>query len=706
MPIRWSFQPSHHRWLVLASWFIAIALGLAGGTNLTSHLSTSLTVPGSQSEKADVILVSHFGENSEGNFTILYTFGNASDSQIVKYKNEIEVAASVIPTAVVTQQKALGGVLLASVATSFPLNKAAPYTQKLRDALSVQLPGALVSGPPAIDYDVSPILARDLRRGELVAIFLGIVLLILLLGFSFVVLIPFVFAIATISVAIGFIFLLAQKFLMVLYIPNIVELIGLGLAIDYSLLIVHRFRRELLNDASLSVDEAIRRTMKSAGRTVFFSGITVSITLATLLLVPVPFIRSLGAAGILVPLISMVNAFTLLPVLLYFLGRKGVTAFRFHGLLSQRNVLNGFWARSAHFSTRKPLVTFLASGATLLVLATSVIWLQVTPSSLTAIPSHLESAQVLTVATEKIGSGVITPHVLVIDLGKPGLASTPEINAARLKLARQLLTNPEAYIVASDITPTFVDASGRYMRIYIVGRHILGSDEASQFVTQLREKYIPQAQFPKGTQIFLGGAPAQGVDLLKTLSRSIPCIIGIAIILIYLLLLKAFRSILLPLKALLLDLFSISVAIASVVAVFRFGFGQSILHTYRLDQIEAWSLIFMFVILFGLSMDYELFMVSRIREAHESGLDNRDSVIAGMAHTGGVVSAAALIMVTAVSGLVVGHFAGLQQLGIGLSVGVLVDATIVRGLLLPSSMVLLDKWNWWIPQSFSKFIKK
>ena len=312
----------------------------------------------------------------------------------------------------------------------------------------------------------------------------------------------------------------------------------------------------------------------------------------------------------------------------------------------------------------------------------------------------------LTVATEKIGSGVITPHVLVIDLGKPGLASAPEVNTARLNLAKQLLTNPEAYIVASDISPTFVDVSGRYMRIYIVGRNILGSDEANTFVAHVREKYIPQAQFPKGTQIFLGGAPAQGVDLLKTLSRSIPWILGIAIILIYLLLLKAFRSVLLPLKALILDLISISVAIASVVAVFRFGFGQSILHTYRLDHIEAWSLIFMFVVLFGLSMDYELFIVSRIREAHESGLDNRDSVIAGMAHTGGVVSAAALIMVTAVSGLVVGHFAGLQQLGIGLSVGVLADATIVRGLLLPSSMVLLDKWNWWIPQSLSKFIKK
>jgi RND superfamily putative drug exporter len=241
--------------------------------------------------------------------------------------------------------------------------------------------------------------------------------------------------------------------------------------------------------------------------------------------------------------------------------------------------------------------------------------------------------------------------------------------------------------------------------MYIVGRHTLGSDEANEFVRQLREIYIPSASFSDETTIYLGGAPAQGLDLVNALARSIPWILGIAIIMIYLLLLRAFRSVFLPIKALFLDLISISVAFASLVIVFRFGFGSSIFNTYRLDQMEAWSLIFMFAVLFGLSMDYEVFIVSRVREAYESGLSTKDSVVAGMAHTGGVVSAAALIMVTALSGLVSGHFAGLQQLGIGLSVGVLVDATLVRGLLLPSSMVLLDKWNWWLPQSLSKFIK-
>ena len=706
MQEQWTARILRNRSSVMILWVIGIALGLLGTSQLNSVLSTSLSVPGSQSALTDEILSEHFGENSEGNFTILYKFNTATDSQIAEFKRKIEESVAVIPTAIVTQQKALGGMLVASVSTSFALNKAAPFTKSLREALAKQLPGALISGPPAIDYDVTPILDRDLRRGEIIALGVGLILLILLLGFSLAVVVPLIFALASISVALGLIYLLAQQFLMVLYIPNIVELIGLGLAIDYSLLIVHRFRRELLSDSLISVDEAIIRTMQTAGRTVFISGITVSIALATLLLVPVPFIRSLGMAGVIVPIVCVINALTLQPVLLAILGRRAVTPYRFAGLLAKKDLMQGTWARIARFATRKPRATFLASSATLLVLATSVMWLQVTPSSLTAIPSHLESARVISVATEKIGSGVITPQVIVFDLGKPGAAKTAEVNSARLNFANELLKNPEAYIVASDTTKAFIDSTGQYLRLYIVGRHDLGSNESKKFVKQLRAKYIPSAQFPAGTKIYLGGAPAQGADLLDALGKSIPWILGLAIALIYLLLLRAFRSLLLPLKAILLDLISVSVAFASLVAVFRFGFASSFLHTYRLDQMEAWALIFMFAVLFGLSMDYEVFIVSRMREAHDKGASNKDSVIEGMAHTGGVVTAAALIMVTALSGLVAGHFAGLQQLGVGLSVGVLVDATIIRGLLLPSSMVLLDKWNWWVPQSLSKFIKK
>ena len=173
----------------------------------------------------------------------------------------------------------------------------------------------------------------------------------------------------------------------------------------------------------------------------------------------------------------------------------------------------------------------------------------------------------------------------------------------------------------------------------------------------------------------------------------------------YVLLTRALRSLILPIKAIILDLISIAVAFAALVAVFRFGFASSIFNTYRLDQIEAWVLIFLCAVLFGLSMDYELFLVSRMREAREQGASNSDAIVEGLAHTGGVVSAAAIIFVAAMSGFVMGNFAGLQQLGIGLGFGVLIDATIIRGLLLPSSMVLLGRWNWWMPTWAASLLK-
>jgi RND superfamily putative drug exporter len=153
-----------------------------------------------------------------------------------------------------------------------------------------------------------------------------------------------------------------------------------------------------------------------------------------------------------------------------------------------------------------------------------------------------------------------------------------------------------------------------------------------------------------------------------------------------------------------MDLISISIAFAVLVAVFKFGIGSTVLGTYRLDQIEAWVLIFMFAVLFGLSMDYELFLVSRMREAKDDGSTNNEAIIEGIANTSGVVTGAAIILVGALSGFVYGHFAGLQELGIGLAVGIIIDATIIRGLLLPSSMVLLGRWNWWLPQRFATLL--
>jgi RND superfamily putative drug exporter len=607
----------------------------------------------------------------------MYKYKQASAEQIADFKAAVVQAARVIPGAEITNEKAFAGTLYSNIGTSFELKEAATYTEVLRQALIAQgLTGTLVTGPPAIENDVVPILSSDLHKGQLIAVVLAILLLIATLGMTWAVLIPLLFGLATISTTLGIIYLLAHKFLMVLYVPNIIELIGLGLAIDYSLLMVHRYRRELGQS-----DDPIAQTMETAGRTAVISGITVALGLATLLLVPVPFVRSIGLACLILPIVSILAAITLQPILLTQLAAAPRVGFK--------GVLEFSFDRLTNMAIAKPRKVFALTLIALSILMSALLWLQVTPSSLSAIPAHLESAQALITVTDKVGVGVITPHEVLIDLGTN--ANSSDIDAIRIKFAKKLAANPEVFTVASGQKWPYIDASGRYLRLYVFGQHDLGSDQTKQLVGQLRDDYIPNAGFPTGTKIYLGGAPAQGVDLLNAIKSSLPTIISLILLITFFILLRTFRSLVLALKAIILDLISIAVSFATLVLVFKFGIG-----TYQLEQLEAWVLILLFAILFGLSMDYEIFIVSRMREAWDRGASNEEAIREGMRNSGTVVTAAALIFISALTGLITGHFAGLQQLGIGLAAGVLIDATMIRGLLLPSAMVLLGRWNWWM----------
>jgi len=666
------------RALVITIWIALTVFGLYGATILDQFLTTSLSVPGSSSAAANEILNKQFKANTEGTFTVMYKYKQASTDQIANFKIATARASRVIPGSEITNEKAFAGTLYANIGTPFELKEAATFTEVLRDELIAQgLTGALVTGPPAIESDVVPILSSDLRKGQIIAVVLAILLLIATLGFSWAVLIPLLFALATISTTLGIIYLLAHKFLMVLYVPNIVELIGLGLAIDYSLLMVHRYRRELGQS-----EDPIVQTIKTAGRTAVISGFTVALGLATLLLVPVPFVRSIGLACLVLPLVSILAAITLQPILLSMLAAAPKSGFK--------GALEFSFDRLTNFAIAKPGKVFASTFIALSILVSALLWLQVTPSSLSAIPAHLESARALNSVTDKVGIGVITPHEIVVDLGAD--AGSPDVSVIRFEFAKKIAANPEVFSVASGEKWPYIDASGRYLRIYVFGHHDLGSDQTKQLVGQLRDEYIPNSGFPAGVKIYLGGAPAQGVDLLDAIKSSLPMIISLIVLITFLILVKIFRSIVLAVKAIILDLISIAASFAVLVLTFKFGVG-----TYQLEQLEAWVLILLFAILFGLSMDYEIFIVSRMREAWDRGASNEEAIREGMRNSGTVVTAAALIFITALTGLITGHFAGLQQLGIGLAAGVLIDATIIRGLLLPSAMVLLGKWNWWMP---------
>ena len=646
-----------NRLLVVTVWVALALFGFHANANINSLLTTSITVPGSQSAKADKVIESAFGETTEGAFSIFYEYDKKlPKADVEALQARVEKAVSTMPALHVVQNRAIGGVLYANIQTPYNLQKAADLTTELRMALKeAGLNGAKVSGPPAIKNDVSPVLADDLQRGQIVAILIALIFLFITLRSIWSMLIPIIVAITTISTSIGIIYLLAHKMLIVLYIPNIVELIGLGLAIDYSLLMVHRFK----------LDGDIKKTQK----TILISGSTVAIALSTLILVPVPFIRSLGIAGVIVPLVAMAAATTLQPALLSYLGSEGN---------KPRFATNQFRSLG-EFVVKRPVPVLLISLALIAVPISQISKLAVTPSSISALPSNLESAKAIKVVTSRAGEGIISPIQVIINLPEAA-----DVNMARVKLAGEIAANKDVFTVVTD--RKYVDKSGKVLRIFVISKKDLG--ESQQLISFIRAL---KNDFPAGTKIYVGGAPAQGFDLVQRIKTTFPIIAIFALLISFALLRRYLNSLLIPIKAILLDLISIAAAVGTVVFFAKNYF-------YQQDQIEIWVLLFIFAILFGLSMDYEVFIVSRMRESYLEHKDNNRAVIEGLANTGGVVTTAAIVMVGALTGFITGHFAGLQELGIGLIAGIALDATIIRMLLLPATMVLLGKWNWSHPR--------
>jgi RND superfamily putative drug exporter len=676
---------------VLGVWLAVLAVGIACAVALPKHLSNVFTVPGTESDRARQILQHHFGERPDGVFTVV---GRAPRSALGREQRLVDAAAKLVPGAHASQLRFSSGVVYGEIDSTLDLQHAKGYTTPLRRAL----PGLYVTGQPAIQHDLEPVLSHDLLRGEAIALPIALAVLLAVLGLSLAALVPFAFAACTIMGTLAIVFGLAHAFTMVSYVSNLVELVGLGLAVDYSLLIVYRFREELAR--SNDTETAIVDTMATAGRSVLFSGATVAIGLALLLFVPVPFVRSLGVGGVLVPLVSMAAVATLQPALLSALGRRGMR--RVELVPAARDLDRGFWTRLANAIMARP-ARFLAVGAAILIAAAvPAAYLRVTPGSISALPTGNDSVRGLQLLRDYVGAGALTPNEIVMDTGRPGGARAPAYEQAVARLTHAVFRDREAYATLSGKAAPFIDPTRRYARVYVVGRHEYGDPRSRALVDRLRSTYIPRARFPAGIHVFVGGGPAQGADYLARSYAWFPWLVLGALALTYLLLLRAFRSVVLPLKAVLLNLLSVGAVYGLLVVVFRWGVGADLLGLYRVPQIEGWIPIFLFAMLFGLSMDYEVFLVTRMREAWDATHDNAHAVAHGLERTGRIVTAAALIMVAAFSGFVAGRVAGLQEFGLGLALAIAIDATLVRMVLVPSLMAIFGRWNWWLPRGGSR----
>jgi len=706
------------RWLVLGIWLAALIAGGFASMRLSGLLSNDFGVPGTDSAQVQSILQQRFGDRSDGEYLVVFKVTRTPNGQLLaRLQRTVDRAAAVIPTARAGPLRVVGEhVIEGTVVSHLDLARAKASTAALVRALGHPRGAhAYVSGQAAIQHDLDPIFSQDLRRGEFaIAIPVALLVLVLVLGVSAIVSLPLVFAGTTIAATLGIVFLFAHVLSMATYVTNLVELIGLALAIDYSLLVVYRFREELA--AGGNPNEAVVRTMATAGRSVVFSGATVAVGLALLLFIPVPFVRSLGIGGFLIPVVSIVAALTLLPVLLSLNGRRGAARVRVAEAVRARlriplpragstgDLEQGLWARYARSIMRRPLAYVTAGALVLALAAVPAFGLRLTPGSADGIPRFPQSVQGFDLLRRAAGPGALSPNQLLVDAGRSGGVFGRDLQAAIARLEVRLHSDPEVAAIRPAPNAPLADSSGRYEELVVVGRHEYGTEAAQSFVGRLRRTIIPAARFPAGTRTLVGGGGAQGVDFLRRSYAAFPWLVLAVLGITYVLLMRAFRSLLLPLKAVLLNLLSVASSYAMLVVFFRWGVGRDLAGLYQFGQIEGWIPIFLFAMLFGLSMDYEVFLVTRMREAWDELHDNERAVAHGLEHTGRIVTAAAIIMVAAFSGFVAGRIAGLQEFGLGLAVAVFVDATVIRAVLVPAIMALVGRYNWWLPTNVARLL--
>jgi RND superfamily putative drug exporter len=704
---RWAHTMIRFRWAVLAAWIVAVIAAGAASSGLSDLLTNRFVLPGAESEKAAKVLEEHFGQKPEGSFSVVVQGRPGSAQSLIAPTRQAGArAAKALDTGQLVDVRPVSGdVVTARIVSQLQPADAKGYTDAMREAAG-KIPGATiyVTGQSAIEHDLEPVQNRDLFVGEvLIAIPIALLILIYVFG-SLAFLLPFMLAAAAIPVTLGFVWIFANYMTLSTYLTNMVTLIGLGIAVDYSLLMVYRYREERRNGKAK--EAAIARTMQTAGHAVIFSGTAVAIGLALMLFMPLPFMRGFGLAGLLIPLVSVLAAVTLLPVLLYWIeDRLDKVRLVPRRVLERRaDTERGFWARLARRIMRRPIPFAAGTIAVLLLAASPLLALELGPGSNQGVPQNLEAVKGLNVLTDAVGEGAIAPTDIVIDTGRAGGASDPRVKAGMERLLGQLRGDSEVADVVDGESAQFVDSTGRYLHVQAIGKREYGLPESQEFVDRLRGTIIPAAAFPAGVDVLAGGGPPFGVDFLDITYGAFPWLVLAVLILTYLLLVRAFRSLLLPLKAIVMNLLSIGAAYGLLVAFFKLGWGEPFGMT-QFDQIEGWIPVFLFAMLFGLSMDYEVFLVSRMREEWDNRRDNVAAVSHGLEKTGRLVTAAGLIMVAAFMGFVAGSIVGLQQFGFGLAVAIAIDVTIIRALLVPSVMKLFGRWNWWLPERAAKIAR-
>ena len=598
----------------------------------------------------------------------------------------------------------------------------------LRTALRTDVPGIEVglAGGPAFYGDVQDVSESDLRRSELISLPLAALALLIVFGSVVAAALPLAVGGAAVVTALAGIFLVANATAMSIFVLNLATLLGLGLGVDYSLLMTSRFREELAarGGRAEAVEDAIAATVGTAGRAVFFSGVTVLLGLLGLVLFEFMILRSVGIAGAIVVGLAVAAALTLLPALFALVGTR-LDSLRVRRVAAAPSG-EGPWARLAEWVMARPVAVLVPTLAVLVVLGAPFLHVRFNAPDFRILPENVASREWYDRLEAAFGPGPFAPIVLAIRTD--GAATTPANVAALYGYSRRIAADPRVERVDSLVSVDPRLDLAQYQLLYgspggppdrfvqealkattagtltdftITTWYGPNDEPGRQLVRDLRSGTGPLAP-PPGMAVLVGGGAADVEDVVSGIGTDFPRTALFILLTTYAVLFLLLRSVVLPIKAVVMNSLSILASFGALVWIFQDGNLSAILGTRPLGFVETTQPVILFCVLFGLSMDYEVFLLTRMRESWDADHDNRGAVAHGLERSGRIVTSAALIVVVVAGSFAFADIVLIKALGLGIAIAVALDATVVRALLVPATMRLLGKWNWWLPERLAR----
>ena len=697
------------RW-VLAAWVAIVIAALPFAARQTEHLTGGgFDVPGSQSKAVAESMQGVFASESGGVAVLLRAAPSADAAErsaaVDRVRQEVAAIEGIsLPPPVARRgevQLQRRDSALLPLTSSVPPDELIDPAVDLREALD---PGTAaggvttyLAGQPTVWAGMQELSKEDLSKAEASGFPIVALILLVIFGSLAAAALPLALGFVSVIVTGALIYFISLQMTTSVFVTNMASMIGIGVAVDYSLFILARYREERRDGRDC--DAARAEALSTSGLAVAFSGLAVIVSLAGLWMVDNQALRSMALGAMTVVAVSILTATTLLPALIAMLGDRvmpgGVVArvlrfFKHSVFRRPRRTASvtpagpGFWDRWARRVMARPVAAAVGSAAILLVLASPVLSMDTGTTALEQFPKDSDVRVGNELASAQLGGGA-DPIEIVASFG-----AAPD-RAAVTEFARELSRQPGVSAVAA---PVYAEEAAL---VEATSTAPSDSDAATALVERLRESFIPATGLAAAASVDVGGETARTDDVRKQISGSFWKIVGFVLALSFLVLMVMLRSLLLPLKAVLMNLLSIGAAFGVLVVIFQWGWFDSVLGFESLGALDTINVPLIFAIVFGLSMDYEVFLMSRIRERYLAHGDNERAVAEGLASSARTISSAALIMSSVFAVFVLTGVPSIKELGLGCAIAIALDATLVRLILVPAAMKLMGRWNWWMP---------